>query len=1455
MHSGIIVYSKDAFNTSGNILNNGNFNLSGNYTSTGTTGGDGFYRLGGNWTNTGGFFLPGLSTVIFNGLSNQSLTRAGGETFYNLSIMNTGADPSNNVIISNNVGVSGTLSMSTGNVDAAAFILFLNNPLTISLDYSSTTRSRVIGKFEREIGETKNYLFPIGTSSHFAPANLQPNNILSPGSIVSEFFTLPAPGNAGLPVPDPPVEIASTFPDGFWSLNSNGFSTDDYNINLNGAEFTDTVTSVTRILIRTSGGDWIIDGMHHIADTVKSVVFRDNLIKNILPAGTQFALGRAHPLITRQPRDTIVCEDTDPVFTIAATGAPALKYTWYKVPGVLIQNGAHYSGARTPSLTIISAQLADAGDYYCIVTDRFRNSSRTHDANLIVNKIPVASATPGAQDHECTNIPFTDILFGETYGVPGSTYVWTRDNPAGIVSALPMNGTINNIGDVLPGMFANTTDKWLVVTFKIIPVGPAPTYCQGIPIYATVTVNPVPEIIPLNNRPSICYGGTTEIILTTSTEMTTGSIRFDYTVTKTGGTLTVGSTADATNLVPDHNINFPYQNNSNTIQSIHYFITPKVDNAVCPPGLTVESEVKVHAKPLQDLVITHPLTCTGLGGLASIRADLSEGAGPYQIVWDGVMGYHSEGSAEISNLITPGKYIAKITDNLLCYYEDFTTVSSFLATPFISVRNKPGGFNTTCIGSTDGEMIVSATGGITFPYRYWVIKNDIDTVASGVFSNNYSGSDPTTFKEIKNLGAGRYTLKLKDINDCEPNPGKATVKDPTPITVIFKKFQYDGGYNISCKGYNDGSVWIEPPAGGRGGYTYRWYTFNGTIPGPVNTNRLDNISAGKYYLETKDVSPCVKIDSVVITEPDGMQLTGSQLSASPDGNYNISCNGGNDGSINMTVSGGSGNYLFTWNGPDGYGATTKDISGLKAGLYTCTVRDLNGCILMPIPTFNLTQPAVLDFSVVTSVSADGAYEINCNGGKGSIDITPSGGSIGNYTYTWSKVDGVVANPSQEDQPLLKAGTYHLIVKDLNNCVAAKDITLDEPPVFSIQLMPVHITCASPGFNNGSVDLSVNGGVAPYSYSWSNGRTTEDISDLTEGYYRVKVTYNNTCSVKDSVRVNLPPNLTSSKALSSFNNFNISCFGQSDGTITVNPITGKAPFTYQWSSLSGFNSTAKDLSGLRAGEYQILITDSNLCTETDTVILTEPGKLGMTFNLSSSISGGFNINCAGDTTGMINVEPFNHVNNVEYIWSDGVSGKIRENLPAGDYSVIITDSNNCQAGSSVTVTEPDSIKIDFNVHKPFCPDMKDGEIHLTVAGGVRGTDYTYAWTGNQTGNNITDILRGEYKVVVSDLNGCIAKDSVKVEPINSTCLIIPNIISPNGDLINDVWNIGMTELYPNMEIRIFNRWGETIWRSDKGYTKPWDGKSNGSDLPIDSYHYIIDLKNGTKPVLGNITIVR
>jgi len=158
--SGTFVTSEDLENKNGTLDNDGTIDLSGDFTNLvpAVTKGDGEIILEGDWSNTGTFEAEN-STVNFTGSENQTITSSGGETFNNLVIFNKGADPDNRVILSNDVNVSGNFSFSQGNIFTGANTLFLSNPDAASLEYISTTESRIIGKFERGIGSNAAYLF------------------------------------------------------------------------------------------------------------------------------------------------------------------------------------------------------------------------------------------------------------------------------------------------------------------------------------------------------------------------------------------------------------------------------------------------------------------------------------------------------------------------------------------------------------------------------------------------------------------------------------------------------------------------------------------------------------------------------------------------------------------------------------------------------------------------------------------------------------------------------------------------------------------------------------------------------------------------------------------------------------------------------------------------------------------------------------------------------------------------------------------------------------------------------------------------------------------------------------------------------------------------------------------------------------------------------------------------
>jgi gliding motility-associated-like protein len=238
----------------------------------------------------------------------------------------------------------------------------------------------------------------------------------------------------------------------------------------------------------------------------------------------------------------------------------------------------------------------------------------------------------------------------------------------------------------------------------------------------------------------------------------------------------------------------------------------------------------------------------------------------------------------------------------------------------------------------------------------------------------------------------------------------------------------------------------------------------------------------------------------------------------------------------------------------------------------------------------------------------------------------------------------------------------------------------------------------------------------------------------------------------------------------------------------------------------------------------------------------------------SNGGGYNINCIGSSSGRVDLTAVNAAGAASYLWSDGGNGASRNNLKAGDYEVIITDANGCSADTSLTMTEPDSLLLTFSSVKPYCSESPDGSISAEVTGGE--PDYTYLWNEGSVVPDLTDLTAGVYILTVTDVNGCSVTDSLTIEPSHNLCVGIPNAFSPNNDGINDNWNINRMNLYPASEVIIMNRWGEMVWKSEKGYPEPWDGRaSNGKVLPVDSYHYAIDLHNGEKPIVGHITIVK
>ncbi|TXK71954.1 T9SS type A sorting domain-containing protein [Mesonia sp. K4-1] len=459
--------------------------------------------------------------------------------------------------------------------------------------------------------------------------------------------------------------------------------------------------------------------------------------------------------------------------------------------------------------------------------------------------------------------------------------------------------------------------------------------------------------------------------------------------------------------------------------------------------------------------------------------------------------------------------------------------------------------------------------------------------------------------------------------------------------------------NISCNGGSTGSLTVTA-TNGDSNYSYVWTKNSTTIASSSgstsNSNTISGLTAGTYQVTITDSNGCTTTASATVTEPTTLNVT-------PASQTNIACNGGATGAATVNAAtGGAGGYTYNWTPGNPTGDGTTSVSGLSAGTWTCTVTDNNGCT--DAQSFTITQPANI-------LSANAlAGNVSCNGGNnGTVDLTVTGGTAP-YTYAWNNT------ATTEDMIGLTAGTYSVTITDANGCTATESVDVLEPTVLSANAVAGNVSCN--GGNNGTIDLTVTGGTAPYTYTWNNTATTEDMIGLTTGTYSVIVTDANGCTATESVDVLQPAALVANGTVDS----NVSTNGGSNGAATVTVTGGTAPYTYAWSN----TATTASIAGVIAGTYNVIVTDANGCTATASVTITEP-----TCNFTASITAQTNVSCNGN--GSATVTATGGTSPYTYSWSNGANTATINNLPAGSYTVTITDDNSCTTTATAVITAP------------------------------------------------------------------------------------------------------------------------------------------------------------------------
>ncbi len=501
--------------------------------------------------------------------------------------------------------------------------------------------------------------------------------------------------------------------------------------------------------------------------------------------------------------------------------------------------------------------------------------------------------------------------------------------------------------------------------------------------------------------------------------------------------------------------------------------------------------------------------------------------------------------------------------------------------------------------------------------------------------------------------------------------------------------------------------------------------------------------------------------SVTITPPQGTNckytLTTtvgfSTMTSNIATSANIACKGVNSGSASVNTTGGLPSFTYLWS-PSGQ--TTSAATGLSAGTYTVLVTDAGGCTHSN--TVAITQPSKILKDTIASFS-----QSTCLTPTGSAKDSTFGGTPG-YTYLWTPGGQTTAIATG-----LSSGTYSVHVTDANGCPSTSSVTITIPAANGPTVTPTissNVLCN--GGNNGSAIANISGGLAPYTYSWSSGQTTSAVTGLSSGSYTVSVTDANSCSFVTILSITQPSVLSTPITPT-----DIQCNGLTNGSAIVHPSGGTTPYTYSWNSSPA--QTTQTASNLAAGPLTVSVTDSHGCISTQSVTISEPAAMSIGITQTPA-------HCYGDSTGSATVTgvtggytPYTY----SWITNPVQTGTSAVNLPAGTYSVQVTDKAGCHATQTIVVTQPNQITFNISHQGYGCGSVGLGTISVTSVGGGF-FPYNYSWSNGDSVPTISNLLNGTYLVNVIDAQGCIAHGSATIpaKPVPTNTAVISNV-SCNG----------------------------------------------------------------------------
>lgn len=821
------------------------------------------------------------------------------------------------------------------------------------------------------------------------------------------------------------------------------------------------------------------------------------------------------------------------------------------------------------------------------------------------------------------------------------------------------------------------------------------------------------------------------------------------------------------------------------------------------------SEVQVplsNSNGPSDVAITFTnIVCNGQNNGAAEVSNPVGGTAPYTLVW--------VTPSTTNTLITGlgvGTYTAQVTDANGCIYFEGVSITE----PQL-IDDNEALISPQCFGNCNGSITLSPTGGNSGYTYVWINSSSTTTVASSLCPGDYSvtitdingctfsgaynlpalttitsnttgvnnicynncdgslavmnvagGLPPYSFQWSDPLGQsasqalalcnGVYTVAVTDANGCTSYiPGEII----SPTAVTFTASVVQPGCDL-C----DGAAVINP-VGGTPTYTINWSNSQ-------TGTSVSNLCAGVYAVQITDGNGCLTDTNVVINS--SSTITGENIVTADE-----TCAGSCNGSATVTAVGGVAPITYNWVHD---GSTNPTQTGLCAGTYFVNMIDANGC--------SRTTSVVINSAVTLTVSSQIAQS-SCISSTGSITVNVSGGT-GGYTYVWTPAVGSTTNVAVNLAP----GNYSLTVTDGNGCSHTEVFSMGTINGPIISYSQNNITCSSSSSCDGSIDIVINGGTPGGTINWSNGATnTLSISSLCAGAYSVIVVDGAGCEAVQNMNITG----VSPLAFSSPDLDNPVCANDCNGSLTVLPIGGTLPYSFNWTP---GNISTPTTSSLCAGNYTVSITDANGCNVTQTYSLTSPPTMTMTAIVTQA-------SCNNAADGAIDLTNGGGVPAYTYSWvPGGASTPDLTNVLPGTYSLTITDAGGCSQDTVITIISTIVVNAIAGNDTVFC---QNGVFNLDGSNSNGGT--TYQWTELPLGTVISNSLvvqvspaTGTNTYVLIATNGaCVDSDSILVTssplpvvdagpmvsiPLFGTAAIGGNPTGPGGSTFNWLPNSGL-----------------------------------------------------------------